>query len=98
MRPVSPVIPERDAAERRFVKDGSYDLPAIVDEQNGVTSRWLVSDEEVEQIKRQGYTYVRQQTDGSGVQPIHIGVECPIQFSEPAETDSILDADELIIP
>jgi hypothetical protein len=98
MKPVSPVFPERDANETFFVKESHQDLPAFVDEQNGVITRWLVSPEEIEQIKRQGYIYVRQQTDGNGVQPIWIGVDCPLQFSEPAESDSVLDADELIVP
>lgn len=95
MRPVSPVLPAHDAEEATFVGKGHEDLPVILDNDGAATSRWLLTAEEIEQVVRQGYIYVRQLGAKNGVQPIQLSVEPPIVVDDGDHTDPVLEQDEI---
>ena len=92
--PVSPVLVDADLEERVMSKEGYADLPVIIDEQGGATSRWLLTPEEVERISRQGYLYVRQVGGAGGVQPIAISADPPIApITIDSRTDDVLESE-----
>lgn len=70
---------------------GHQDLPVIMDEQGGATSRWLFTPEELEQIASQGFIYVRQLGARDGVQPIYISTDPPIVPIDDAPRDDVLE-------
>jgi len=97
MKPVSPVIPDKNVPEGTFSGTGHSDLPHIVDNEGGATSRWVFEPGELEQIVKQGFIYVRQLGAVNSVQPIHISAYSPIRVegASAVDDDPALNADEI---
>lgn len=82
MRAVSPVIPEANERERTYAEDHSVylPLPSLKREDGVVLTRWLLTQEELELVLRQGYLYLAVITDGKSIQPMKLTVTIPEEF------------------
>lgn len=84
MRPVSPVIPDRETPEAVYAeKQPEYNpLPALRTATGTVLSRWLFDEDERKQIAEQGFIYLSVQTFNHPLQPLLLSADPPAEFAK----------------
>lgn len=82
MHPSSPVIPNIDADEVVYAKDQPeyQPLPCIRMADGTILTRWIMSDEEKQQVLEQGYVYLAVKTFNQPLQPLLMTATPPEGF------------------
>lgn len=82
MEPVSPVIPDVDSPEVVYAKDQPeyLPLPAIKREDGAILTRWMLTEQEKQQILEQGYIYLEVLTFNKPLQPLRLSTEAPAEY------------------
>jgi hypothetical protein len=83
MRPVSPVIPESNAAEVVYAKDQPeyQPLPSIRRSDGAILTRWVLSEQEKRAVAEQGFIYLEVLTFNKPLQPLLLSTEVPDEFT-----------------
>lgn len=79
MKPVTPVIPSADLKEIMVAEHQKEygTLPAVNCGDGVLLTRWKLSEEEIETIRKTGDIYLYIWTHGNPVQPVMLQVETP---------------------
>lgn len=85
MNPVSPVIPDINVEvnEVVYAKDQPeyQPLPSIKLEDGSILTRWMLSEDEKQQVLEQGYIYLEVLTFNKPLQPLRLSTEVPEEFT-----------------